>query len=80
MYGTQGIHGIGQAAALHLDRADGQSLYALDRELTHAQPVDWTGIHPSRAALTVGLVRRGVGGHEQNTLQGELLECMAGDR
>ena len=44
MYGSQGIHGIGQAATLELDVAHAESLDVLDRELAHAQPVLGTWI------------------------------------
>ena len=39
MYGSQGIHGIGQAATLKLDVAHAESLDVVDCQPTHAQPV-----------------------------------------
>jgi len=79
--GSQGIHGIGQAAALHLRGAHVEPVLASDGQPAHGQAMRRTRIPTTGCvaiSVPVRLVRGGVGGHEQHKIERQLLARMAG--
>jgi hypothetical protein len=74
MYGSQGIHGIGRAVALQLERADGDTGDAVEQQPAHLDAPRRAGVLRDR------LVRRRAGRHQDDVLEPQLAARMARDR